>query len=289
MTTGIEYALGAMLCFGIGDLIYKRASVAGALPHHLLMVQSWVFLPSVVLFGLLTNALEFTEPTLWGSLAGLFMTIGFYNFAHSLRSGSISVNAPIFRLSFVITALLAVGLFGEPLSLYKAVAITLELLAVWFLLAVPGRAEASLRGESYSSLLRVILATISVGIGNVIYKFGLRAGATPASLIVAQAVVVVTLSTALAGVKDRRIRPSGVALRFAPAAAVVLAFAFAFLIEGLARGDASVVVPITQMGFGVTALIGILFLREPFTIRKGLGLLCALTSLATFAYGLPPL
>jgi hypothetical protein len=43
------------------------------------------------------------------------------------------------------------------------------------------------------------------------------------------------------------------------------------------------------MGFGVTALIGFLFLREPLTFRKGLGLLSALASLATFAYGLPSL
>src|SRR5258708_1559512 len=123
MDTGIEYALGAMLCFGIGDLIYKRSGASGVLPHRLLMVQSWVFLPSVALFGAVTNTLTMTEASLWGSLAGLFMTVGFYNFAHSLRSGSISVNAPIFRLGFVITALLAVLLFGEPLDLYKVVAI----------------------------------------------------------------------------------------------------------------------------------------------------------------------
>src|SRR5579859_2376408 len=108
MNLGIEYAFGAMLCFGIADLIYKRGGASGVLPHHLLMVQSWVFLPSVVLFALVTSTLVMTWATLWGVLVGLFMTVGFYNFAHSLRSGSISVNAPIFRLSFVITALLAV-------------------------------------------------------------------------------------------------------------------------------------------------------------------------------------
>jgi len=35
----------------------------------------------------------------------------------------------------------------------------------------------------------------------------------------------------------------------------------------------------------VTALIGFLVLREPFTARKGAGLVAALAALATFAYG----
>jgi len=83
---------------------------------------------------------------------------------------------------------------------------------------------------------------------------------------------------------DRRIRPCGAALRYAPRAAVVLALAFAFMVEGMARADASVVVPIAQMGFVVTAMLGFLFLREPFTGRKGAGLVAALAALASLAY-----
>src|SRR5258708_34070346 len=76
------------------------------------MVQSWVFMPTVVLYALFTGSLTFPPGTLWGGLAGLFILIGFYNFAHSLKAGSISVNAPGFRLSFVITAALS----GLPLG-----------------------------------------------------------------------------------------------------------------------------------------------------------------------------
>ncbi len=274
MTSGIEYALGAMLLFWIGDLVYKRGAAAGAQPHHLLMVQSWVFAPTVALYGLFTGSLTFVAGTLWGGLAGLFMLIGFYNFAHSLKSGSISINAPVFRLSFVITAALAVLLLGEPLTRYKVAGIALALAAVWLLLGAPAAEDAAGRRESRSSLVRVLIATAAVGIRNFIYKYGLRAGATPASLIVAQSVVFVTLSTALVGAVDSRIRPSGAALRYAPRAAIALAFALAFMVESLARGEASVVVPIAQMGFVVTALLG-----------KGAGLVAALAALASLAYG----
>src|SRR5260221_14168825 len=114
MTPGIGSALGAMLFLGLGDLIYKRGAGAGAPPHHFLMVQSWVFTPLVVLYAVLTGSLRFVAGSLWGAFAGLFILIGFYNFAHSLKSGSISINAPVFRLSFVLTAPLAGLPPGQP-------------------------------------------------------------------------------------------------------------------------------------------------------------------------------
>lgn len=110
-----------MLLFGIGDMIYKRGGLAAVPPHQLLMVRLWVFLPSVVLFGLFSDSLAFVSATLWGALAGLFMTIGFYNFAHSRKSGSISINAPVFRLNFVITATCAILVLNEPVIPEKIV------------------------------------------------------------------------------------------------------------------------------------------------------------------------
>ncbi len=44
-------------------------------------------------------------------------------------------------------------------------------------------------------------------------------------------------------------------------------------------------VPIAQMGFVVTAALGILVLREPLTARKAAGLAAALAALAVLAFG----
>jgi drug/metabolite transporter (DMT)-like permease len=280
MTQAVPYALGAMLCFGAGDIIYKRAGSAGVRPDHLLMVQSWVFLSSGALYGLATSTLVFVPGTLWGCLTGLFMWLGFYNFAHSLRSGSISVAAPIFRLSFVLTAVLAILFLGERLTVGKGAGIALALAATWLLLAAPGASAGP-----GSALLRVLVATTAFGTGNLVYKFGLAAGATPASLMVAQGAAVVTIGTAFVARADGRIRPRGAVLVYAPVAAVVLAFAFALMVESLALGDASLVVPIAQMGFVVTSLFGFVVMREGVTPRKLTGLAAAVAALASFASG----
>src|SRR5204863_214476 len=68
-------------------------------------------------------------------------------------------------------------------------------------------------------------------------------------------------------------------------AVALLVVAFTFLAKGREGGEASVVVPVAQMGFVVTALLGFFFLREPFTARKGAGLAAALAALASLARG----
>jgi drug/metabolite transporter (DMT)-like permease len=283
MTQGIAYALAAMVFYGLADLVYKRAAVAGVPAHHFMMVQTWFFLSLVTLYGVVSGSLVLVPASLWGLAAGLFAFTGFYNFAQSLRGGSVSINAPIFRLSFTVTAALAVVLLGEPLNAYKAAGIGLALLAVWLLLAADAESSAAARRVAAASLARVLVATVAVGIANLLYKIGLRAGATPASLLVVQAALVVTMSTSLAASIDRRIRPVRSTWRFAVAAAMLLSTAFVTLLEGLARGEASVLVPVAQMGFVVTAAVGFLFLRERFTPRKGVGLLIALAALASLA------
>src|SRR5476649_2184288 len=154
-----------MLCYGVADLIYKRAATAGVKPHHFLMVQAWMFAPSIVLYAAATGTLHVVPAAAWGAVAGLFVFTGFYNFSRSLRDGAVSVNAPIFRLNFTLTVVLAVIVLGEPLSALKVAGLALALLAVWLLLG--GAAPA---GVSRASLARVLAATIAMGIANFCYK-----------------------------------------------------------------------------------------------------------------------
>ena len=285
MSESIEYALGAMLLYGLADFVYKRGAAAGAEPHQFLMVQTWFFNASALLYGLASGTLAFNPAALWGAPAGVCAVVGYYNFAHSLRSGSVSTNATIFRLSFAVTVALAVLVLGEPLTAPKLAGLVLVAVAVWLLGVVPRGGTGGIGRESGSSIVRVLVATVVVGILSFLYKVGLRAGATPIALVVTQALVALTVATGFAAYVDRRIRPSRAAWSHAPVAAVLLVAAFIFLAKGLKKGEASVVVPVAQMGFVVTALLGILLLREPFTARKGAGLAVALAALACLAKG----
>jgi uncharacterized membrane protein len=283
LSESVAYALGALLLYGLADFVYKRAATAGAQPHRFLMVQTWFFSSLALAYGLATGTLVFGPGAAWGAAAGVLVVVGYYNFAWSLRHGSVSTNATIFRLSFAVTAALAVLILGEPLTAAKLAGLALALLAVWLMLAAPGSATRPAEPGSRASLARVLLATLAVGVASFTYKLGLRAGAAPIALVVAQGAVAVTLATGFAARIDGSVRPSRAALAHAPVAAVLLVVAFVFLAKGLQGGEASVIVPIAQMGFVVTALLGFVLLREPFTARKGAGLAAAVAALASLA------
>jgi uncharacterized membrane protein len=285
MSAGMLLALCAMLCFGLSDLVYKRAACAGVPAHHLMMVQSWLYGPMVLAYGLVTGTLHFSLATLWGVAAGVFAFTGFYNFAKSLAGGAISINAPIFRLSFTLTAALAVLLLHESLGAFKLAGLLCALIGVWLLMgsAGSGNIGVALTPALRKSLVRVLVATAAVGIANLIYKVGLLHGATPSAMLVAQACVVITLGTLNTLRIDGALGFSRSTALHATFTAVLLTAAFTFLFEALARGEASRLVPVAQMGFVVTAAIGFFFLREPFSLRKGAGLLFALAALACLA------
>jgi drug/metabolite transporter (DMT)-like permease len=280
MTPGIGLALVAMVCFGIGDLVYKRAAAEGVAARHFIMVQAWVFCPLITAYALATGTLALNAAAFWGAAAGLCALVGFYNFAQSLRSGSISTNAPIFRLNFTITATLAIVLLGESLGVLKLAGLALALVAVWLLLA---DRSSKVAGIDRGSLARVLIATVCVGLANLFYKVGLIQGASPETILSAQAWTFCSLATAFVYAADRRLSPPRATWRHSAAAGVLLLVGFVILLHGLRVGPASVLIPVAQLGFVITALAGALLFREPVNARKRLGLAVAAAALGILA------
>jgi len=283
MSQPVIYAIVAMACYGLGDFIYKQAATAGIRSDHFLMAQAWFFCPLVIIYALATHTLVLDPAALWGSLAGAFVYIGFYNFSRSLAAGSVSTNAAIFRLNFIVTVVLVITLLGELLTFSKIVGLALALVATWLLVGAAGAADRAPNDARRRSLFQVAIATLSFGASNFFHTVGLRHGAVPETLAVAQAAVFMPLATVFVYFTDRKLRPQPTTFKYGAAAAIVLLGATICLLRGVAGGQASVLVPIAQMGFIVAALLGIIVLRERITVRKAIGLVSALAALAVLA------
>jgi len=283
MAPGVELALGAMIFLGLADLAYQRGAAAGVQPHYFLMGQAWWFAPLIFVYGLVTGTLAPGPAFLWGMGAGVFVFVALYHFASALKRGSVSIVAPIFRLSFTVTVALAVILLGEPFTAWKAAGLALTLGAVWLLLGEgsAGPSAATLR----PALMHALVAMAAMGVANFLYKVGATTGGTPATFIAGQASVFLPLSTAFAWITDRGLRPPRALWLPSAGAAVSFLVALILLFESLERGEASVLVPITQMGFVVTAAFGVVILKEPLRRRKAAGLACAVAALAALARG----
>jgi drug/metabolite transporter (DMT)-like permease len=289
MNSDIAFALAALICYGLGDFIYKRAASAGMAAEHFLMGQAWFFTPGVIAYAWITRTLDFRSPALWGGLAGFVILIGFFNYVRSLRSGAVSIIAPVFRLNFLVTAALAIGWLGEAVTPAKLAGFALALIAGWLLLggSQGGQGDGRVADPAAArrSLVQVMVATLAMGAGNFCHKLGLVGGATPETLLAAQAIVFCGLVTAMSYAMNGTIAlPAGVAAHSA-AAAVALIAAFLFLLHGMRHAEASVVVPIAQMGFGVAAVLGVVFFKEALTARKIAGLCAAGVALLVLALG----
>ena len=285
MNPDLAYALAALVCYGLGDFIYKRAASAGIAADHFLMGQSWCFCPTIICYAWLTGTLRFEPSAAWGCVAGVFILVGFMNYVAALRTGSVSVVAPVFRLNFIVTAALAMGWLGEPATLAKLAGFALALLAGWLLLGGARSTGTPDSRVARRALGQVLLATITMGSANFCHKLGLIGGATPETMLVAQAVVYTGMMNGVGYARHGTLRlPPGV-LRHSVSAALVLTAAFLFLLHSLRHGDASVVVPISQMGFGVAAVLGIVVFHEAVTLRKIAGLGLATLALLVLAVG----
>src|SRR5215471_21659936 len=161
MQQAIVYAIVAMVCYGLGDFIYKQGTAAGLRADHFLMAQAWFFGPLVTLYALATHTLVLDPAALWGSLAGAFIFIGFYFFIRSLTIGSVSTNASIFRLNFIVTVLLVVALLGESLTLRKTAGLVLALLATWLLVGAEATADRRPDDARNRSFAQVAVATLA--------------------------------------------------------------------------------------------------------------------------------
>jgi drug/metabolite transporter (DMT)-like permease len=280
MTPGLDLALGAMACFGASDIIYKRAATAGIKAEQFLMAQAWIFCPGVTLYAWLTHALELHPAALWGGLAGFCLLIALLNFTRSLRGGAVSTNAPIFRLNFTLTAALAIIILGEPLTVTKAAALLFALIAIWLLLAETGAESGK---SDWQSLGRVLIATAAMALTNFFYKVGLQHGVLPGTMVAAQAWVFSSLVTSSTLLRDKGFAVPARAWPYAALAALGLFGAFVLLLHGLAQGPASVLVPVAQMSFVVTALVGVVAFHERLDLRKCGGLAVAVIALVLFA------
>jgi uncharacterized membrane protein len=284
MQPAVLFALLSMALVGAADFVYKRAALAGAAPSSFMLVQSWFFGATALVFALLTGTLRFHPALLLGPVAALTVFTGARTFLMSLRDGEASVNTPIFRLSFVVTVALAILFLGERLTLRKVGGFALAAASILVLTAFPlGRLLRSGRGMALGRPLVLALAAMGcMGILSFIYKVAALLGAAAPAFLFSQfcAFTLIALAHALWG--ERGLRLDRAVWAHAPAAGVFTSAGLICLMWGLQRGEASVVVPISQMSFVVTTLAATVVYHEGFTLRKSLGLAAAVLTILVF-------
>ena len=271
-----------MVLQSLSDCIYKRSQVKGAVPETVFVYQSYSFWLTALILVLLFETFPATW-TAWkyGPICGVVAYSAYYAYLRSLKSGQVSVNTMIFRLSFVLTAFLAIVILGEAVTLRKLLGLASAALAALSLTVLPAwkfrRREPGSEAEPEKAgrgLAPALIAFGCLGLLVFIYKLAALEGVPAASVIFVQASFVSPIAMLNAAYLRRFVwHPASAAHGLA--AGLLISMAIALLIGALFRGEAGVVVPINQMSFVLTAVLAAVWFRETWAAWKTAAVLLA--------------
>ncbi len=278
----IWFALLAMSFYGVVDFTYGRAMRKGVLPGTMLCSQSAIVTPVTAIWAWWEGTYVWSKPAFLGIAAGVFVFIGLWAFMKSLKLGETSVSTPIYRISFVITALIAIVFLGEPMTIRKGTGFLLAGASIFFISDFHFGDAARGSGKS---IFWAVTAMCAVGVLNIVYKLGVSNGVSPVMMLHSQAVFFITIAYIYARFTQGGPRFSRVGWAHASVTAVCFTGGIVAFMTALQSGDASVVAPIAQLSFAVSVLMATWWLNERFTARKLMGLAFAIGTIAAFSAG----
>ncbi|MBW1944082.1 MAG: DMT family transporter [Deltaproteobacteria bacterium] len=271
----ILFALLSMVLIGIYDFVYSKAVRKGVSAGTMTCSQACFFVPIVTLWSYLEGTY------IWSPL--LFLG-PIWAFMRSVSLGEASVSTPIYRISFVITALVAILFLGEQMTIRKGIGFLLAAASIFFLSEFRFGSKAIPRDRT-TSILWALAAMTSVGLLNIIYKLGVSGGVAPAMFLHSQGMCFITVAFIYARLTQGGPRFSRQGWAHGFVASLSLSMGLIALLAALKIGEASVVTPIGQLSFVVSALMVTLWMGERFTKRKVAGLLLAVGTIVAFLPG----
>lgn len=277
MATWLPLALFAMFAWAIQRLLSKVAlRTLGTHKFYLLsaLVSLCVYVPYLAVRPPVVGEL----PAALGLACLMAVTFGVTT--EAIRRGPLGVVSPITALSPALTAVLAVVLLSERLSVAGYLGIALALVGI-AVLSVGRRTEDE--GELPGWKLLALLSLLLQGLGAFIAKL-VVSPAGPSALLLMSAAVQVAVGLVIAPPWAW----SAHDLRGRPAAFTVIAYAIAGIatigyLLALATGPAAAVVPLVATSPALAGLLGIALLRERSGTRQWAGIALSLSGAVLLA------
>ena len=271
----IGFALLSLLFSGAIDVIYKRYSRKERSRGMFLLGMGLVW-------GLLQfTALEIRGQSLsvdaytlgFGVAAGLMVMLSNLLLIESFTHLDVSLGSTIYRLNTVGVVILSFLFLNEDLGSLKLLGIASGVVAA-LLLYHHRHDSADPTAVNVFFWLVVLASLMRAGFG-VTIKGGLALGASGSTMMLIAAACWVVGGFGYALLREHRVKVTAKKTGYAIVAGLVVFLVVNTLLAALERGEASIVVPIANLGFVVALGISVLTGMERFTLRKGLAIVCA--------------
>jgi uncharacterized membrane protein len=285
LTSGVGFALMSLLFAGLLDVIYKRYSRVARSRGMYLMGMGVSFCALQLLTTLvLDEPLSFSATTLtYGIAAGALVTASNILLIESFTHLDVSLGSTIYRLNTVGVVALSWIFLAESLPISKLTGIAFGVVAA--LLLYRHHAQQSVgRHIALFFWIAVLASGLRAGFG-VISKAGIVAGGSASTMmtIAAASWIVGGFVYALLRESDTRVNRS--IIGYSIVSGTVVFMVINTLFAALARGDASVVIPIANLSFVVALLISVLARMEKLSVRKLIALAFAIVAIVLLSRG----
>ena len=228
--------------------------------------------------------LTFDQPTLtFGITAALFVTLSNILLLECLGHLPISMASTIYRLNTIPLVVLAFIFLGENPGLIAGFGILLGLVTV-LLLYQPNHIESTAIPHFKLFVILIIVASCLRALYGIFTKAGLTNGADANAIMLFAAIFWCLGGLAYACFREKRVRITVIKVKYMAVTGVLVFSIIWLLTTALALGDASLVVPLTNMGFVAAFVFSVMLKLEKLTFRKSMAIVSAVMSIVLLTH-----
>jgi drug/metabolite transporter (DMT)-like permease len=268
MSSAILYALLSLFFAGMNDLVFKRYSARdrsrGVLIFGIGLV--WALMQGVLMQARHESPQIDAAGLGFGLAAGVALTLSNLLLVEGLTHVEVSLGSTIYRLNTIGVVIFSVLFLHEGLGLAKGLGIASGVLAI-LLLARPPTGGIDRQLHRLFVWL-VIAASLLRALYGVITKAALNQGADADSLMLIAALCWVVGGAAYARFREGRFGMSRKQAAYALVSGLLVTLIVNFLVEAVARGEASVVIPVANLSFVAALLLSVAIGWERLTLKK---------------------
>ena len=278
---GIIYALICLVLTAFNDFIFKMFARKER-SKGLFCTIIGIFWMAALSWTLRNcGNIDWKSTIFWGCVSGVMSAGGNLLLIEGMSRQSAGLCSLIYRLNLVPTVIAAGIFLGEIPSMTQYIGIVLALFAIilfqWG--NSKGSGDPAKQKWALQAILPVVVAAVMRAGMGLSYKYGFLHGANQAAVPFINSVFWVIGGLIYAALKERKTVKFDRKLAGYGALSGLLVAAIVFFMAGsLYYGKAAVVLPLAQMSFIGTFVLGVIFLKEKFT-RAHLGaLLCGIAA-----------
>lgn len=281
-------AILALLCLvasGLLDLVFKLYSAEQRSRGMLIFGTGcvWIVL-HLAYINYHSLELSFDSPTLiYGITAAIFVTLSNILLLECFGHLPVSMASTIYRLNTIPLVVLAFIFLAENPGLIAGLGILLGLVTV-ILLYQSNHVETGAIPNFKLFVGLVIFASCIRALYGIFTKSGLNQGADPNSMMLFAAVAWCLGGLGYACFRESRVRITVVKLKYMAITGLLVFSIIWLLTTALTLGDASIVVPLTNMGFVAAFIFSVLLRLEKLTAKKSVAIASAVVSVVLLTH-----